>query len=138
MLLKSRGFWLSVLVENTNFVSVLSVFSYVLFIFSVLFRYAPNKEQNMDDTHRDILRNILRPNLLRDVEPRKLLPYMGNVFDQRDEEEIKAQKTRTDEVEKMLEILTKKGPNAFDEFVEALSRTKSHLVLTLIQETGKR
>lgn len=136
--MKSRGFWLSVLVENTNFVNVLRVFSYVLFIFSVLFRYAPNKEQNMDDTHRDILRKSLRPILLKDVEPRKLLPYMGNVFDQTDEEKIKAQTTRTDEVDKMLEILTRRGPNAFDEFVLALLRTKSHLASALIQETGKR
>ena len=136
--MKSRGFWLSVLVENTNFVNVLRVFSYVLFIFSVLFRYAPNKEQNMDDTHRDILRKSLRPILLKDVEPRKLLPYMGNVFDQTDEEKIKAQTTRTDEVDKMLEILTRRGPNAFDEFVGALLSTQPHLASALIQETGKR
>ena len=92
----------------------------------------------MDDSHRAILRNRLRPILRKDVEPRNLFQYLGDVFNQTDEDEIKAEKTRTDQVDKMLEILTRRGPNAFDEFVGALLSTQPHLASALIQETGKR
>ena len=136
---KNCEFCLSVLVEDIHFVNGLRVFSYILFIFSVLFRYAPKEQkENMDDTHRASLRNKLRPTLRNDVEPRNLLQYLRDVFNETDEEEIKAEKTRTDQVDKMLEILTRRGPNAFDEFVSALFKTQPHLGCALIQETGKK
>ena len=126
------------MVEDTHFINGLLVFSYILFIFSVLFRYAPKEEKkNMDDTHRDILLNKLRLTFQRDLQLKRLLPHLGKVFDQTDEEEIKAEKIMSDQVDKMLQILTRKGPYAFNVFASALSKTQPHLSLALTAETSK-
>ena len=58
-----------------------------------------------------------------------LLPYLVDVFGPTDEEKIKWSLDKTGEsaVEKLLEILPRKGQRAFDVFVEALQNVKPHL-----------
>lgn len=84
--------------------------------------------------HRDILRNK-RALLIKNMEPLKLLKYLGSTLDETDDEEIKAQPTRGKACEKLLEILPRKGQNAFDEFVNALKevQTQYYLAVALIE-----
>ncbi|XP_044179741.1 uncharacterized protein LOC122961199 [Acropora millepora] len=86
----------------------------------------------MEDTHRTILRDF-RPNIIKDLEPNNILPDLGRVLTAKDDEEIKAQSTRQGRCEKLLEILPRKGPNAFKVFVEALKKEAPHLADDLIE-----
>lgn len=88
----------------------------------------------MEDIHRDILRKR-RDALLRDIEPLKLLNSL-DVLDDDDREEVKMQKTRTERAETLLDMLTRKGPDAFQNFVAALSRSQRFLADVLIQDSG--
>ena len=63
--------------------------------------------QGMERGHRDILRNH-RSFLIQNMEPTKLLQYLGNTLDETDDEEIKAQSRRGKCSEKLLEILLRK------------------------------
>ena len=89
----------------------------------------------MDDKHREILRRQ-RYNLRRDLEVMKLLPKLFSVLDLEDEEEIKAEATRRKKVEKLLDILPKKGPEAFDVFVRGLLETQPFLAAPLLRNSG--
>ena len=91
----------------------------------------------MDDKHRGILRSH-RLELMKDLEVKKLLPYLANVLDQDDEDEVKAEAARRDMIDKLLDILPRKGPAAFDNFVKALKNIQPHLAASLIQESGKK
>jgi hypothetical protein len=71
-----------------------------------------------------------------DLEPRKLLPHLVTVLDTPDEQEIKSQSTREDQVEKLLEILPRRGPQAFAVFLEALDVVQSFLAVPLREEEG--
>ena len=89
----------------------------------------------MNDKHRDILRrhwSLLR----KDLEPTKLLPYLVNILDVTDEQEVKVKATREDRIDQLLEILPRRGPKAFDEFVKALQEVQPFLASPLIQEAG--
>jgi len=55
------------------------------------------------------------------------------VLTEMDEEEIKAQLTRQERGDKLLEILPRKGPTAFKVFVEALKKEVPHLADVLIE-----
>ena len=90
----------------------------------------------MEDKHRSILSNY-RPNIVRDLEPRNILPELGTVLTPNDDDEIKVQSTRLGRCEKLLEILRRKGPNAFKAFVEALKEEAPHLAQDL-KEAGNR
>ncbi|XP_015771940.1 PREDICTED: caspase-2-like [Acropora digitifera] len=85
----------------------------------------------MEDRHRTILRDH-RPNIVRDLEPNNILPDLRSVLTVKDEEEIKAQSTRQRRCEQLLEIIPRKGPNAFKVFVEALKEEAPHLASDLI------
>ena len=89
----------------------------------------------MDDEHRDILRRHWS-SLRRDLEPIKLLPYLVNILDVTDEQEVKVKATREDRIDKLLEILPRRGPKAFDEFVKALQEVQPFLASPMIQEAG--
>ena len=91
----------------------------------------------MDDKHRALLRRHWSE-LRRDLEPKKLFPYMVNVLDESDEQEIKAKETREEQVDKMLEILPRRGPQAFESFARAVETTQPFLACPLIRETGKK
>ena len=89
----------------------------------------------MNDKHRDILRRHWS-SLRRDLEPTRLLPYLVNILDVTDEQEVKVKATREDKIDQLLEILPRRGPKAFDEFVKALQEVQPFLASPLIQEAG--
>lgn len=90
----------------------------------------------MDDKHREILRRQ-QLNLRRDLEVMKLLPKLHSVLDTDDEEEVKAEATRRKKVDKLLNILPKKGPKAFDVFVKGLQEIQPFLAAPLLRYSGK-
>lgn len=90
----------------------------------------------MNERHRDILRRHWSA-LRRDLEPVKLLPYLVNVLDVTDEQEVKVKATREDRTDKLLEILPRRGPAAFDEFVTALQEIQPFLATPLVKEAGE-
>ncbi|XP_074622565.1 uncharacterized protein LOC141880875 [Acropora palmata] len=82
------------------------------------------------------LRNILRRHRLKirmDLEPENILAKLVEILSDTDEGEIKAETTREKKCDKLLEILPRKGPNAFKVFVEALKGEASHLASDLIE-----
>ncbi|KAJ7371905.1 hypothetical protein OS493_022002 [Desmophyllum pertusum] len=89
----------------------------------------------MNDKHRAILRRH-GPKLRRDLEPKKLLPYLSQVLDSVDEEYVKAGVTRIYMADRLLEMLPRKGPATFDEFVKALQRIQPFLADLLLQESA--
>ena len=91
----------------------------------------------MEDRHRTILRGH-RPNIVSDLEPNNILPDLRSVLTVKDEEEIKAQSTRQRRCEQLLEIIPRKGPNAFKVFVEALKIEAPHLASDLIDTGNNR
>ena len=86
----------------------------------------------MEEKHRTILRHYW-PNIGKDLEPNNILPDLGRVLTVKDDEEIKAKSTRQERCDKLLEILPRKGPNAFKVFVEALKHEAPHLASDLIE-----
>ena len=90
----------------------------------------------MNASHRDILRRHWST-LRRDLEPLKLLPYLVNVLVVTDEQDVKIKTTREDRIDKLLEILPRRGPEAFDDFVKALQEVQPFLAVPLVQESGK-
>lgn len=93
----------------------------------------------MIQKHRDILRHV-RADLAKDMDPQEVLLQMSTnlVFSPRDEEEIMAKEGRTRQCETLLDILPRRGAEAFSSFVNALksSRFQLHLA-TIIREAGK-
>ena len=69
----------------------------------------------------------------------KLLPYLVNVLDVTDEHEVKVKATIEDTIDKLLEILPRRGPEAFDDFVKALhaQEVQPFLAVPLAQESSK-
>ena len=67
----------------------------------------------------------------------KLLPHLVNVLDVTDEQEVKVKATREDMIDKLLEILPRRGPKAFDDFVKALQEVQPFLAAPLVQESGQ-
>ena len=90
----------------------------------------------MEERHRIILRQH-QANIRMDLEPENILPNLVEILDDTDEGEIKAQSTREKKCDKLLEILRRKGPNAFEAFVEALKKKVSHLASDLIAAGNK-
>ena len=90
----------------------------------------------MEGKHRTILRDC-RSNIVNDLEPNDILPDLGSVLTPKDDAKIKAQSTRQGRCEQLLEILPRKGPNAFKVFVEALKREVPHLADALTEAGNK-
>ena len=85
----------------------------------------------MDKKHRDLLKRN-RVALVRDLEATRLLNYLfqEGALSENDVDSIKAEKTRSAQAEKLLDIFPRRGPKAFDIFCRALANTdgQSHLV----------
>ena len=90
----------------------------------------------MEDKHRTILEACRIP-LRKDLEPKKLLPHLVSqkILDVIDEQEIKGKDTREESCDMLLEMLPRRGPNAFHELVEALRNVQLHLA-DLLEEKG--
>lgn len=88
----------------------------------------------MDKKHRQLLREN-RVTLVKDLEPKQLLSYLyqEEIFSEEDGEIVKAEATRTSQAERLLEMLPRRGPKAFDVFCDALGRIQgqTHLVFLL-------
>ena len=82
----------------------------------------------MDDEHRKILRGC-REELEKDMEPEKVLRQMvdPHLFKTEDEDEVKAEKTRHKQCEKLLDMLARKGARAYEIFVKTLKNVHPHL-----------
>ena len=88
----------------------------------------------------DRLRKILRchqSNIRMDLEPENILPNLVKILNQTDEGEIRAQSIREKRCDKLLEILPRKGREAFTVFVEALQGEAPHLASDLIEAGNK-
>ena len=90
----------------------------------------------MEKKHRNFLRHY-RQNIVKDLEPNHILSDLGSVLTEKDDAEIKAQSSRQGRCEQLLEILPRKGPNAFKVFVEALKKEAPHLASDLIEAGNK-
>ena len=90
----------------------------------------------MEEKHRNILRRHWS-SIRMDLEPENILANLVEILNHTDEEEIKSQPTRKKKCDKLLDILPRKGPNAFIVFVEALKGKASHLASDLIEAGNK-
>ncbi|XP_068752752.1 keratin, type II cytoskeletal I-like [Montipora capricornis] len=88
----------------------------------------------MDEMHRKILDDHRRY-LIRNLEPMKLLPYLNTVLDESDRQEIEQEPTVEKKVVKLLDMLPKRGPDAFDAFIKALEEKQKFIARCLKQET---
>ena len=66
----------------------------------------------------------------------KLLPYLVNLLDVTDEQEVKVKTTREDRIDKLLEILPRRGPKAFDDFVKAVLEVQPFFAAPLVLESS--
>ena len=57
------------------------------------------------------------------------------MLDVTDEQEVKVKATREDRIDKLLEILPRRGPTAFDDFVKSL-KVQPFLAAPLVQESS--
>ena len=89
----------------------------------------------MEDKHRQALRRHWSE-LRKDLEPKRLLPHMVSVLDVADEQEIISRDMREEQVDVMLEMLPRRGPNAFHCFVKALGLTQHFLAVPFKREEG--
>ena len=90
----------------------------------------------MDEKHRKILRRNWST-LRNELEPKKLLPYLMNVLHNEDQEVIREEATRRDASDMLLDILPRRGPKAFEDFVKALQEVQPYLASPLVQQSGK-
>ncbi|XP_074615788.1 uncharacterized protein LOC141875405 [Acropora palmata] len=88
----------------------------------------------MEEEHRTILRKN-RQHLIRDLEPLKILNDLAQIFDEDDRDEVKAESTRKEQVEVLLDMLPRKGPKVFEDFLRALNKRQPHLAYPMIDES---
>ncbi|XP_068670877.1 trichohyalin-like [Montipora foliosa] len=88
----------------------------------------------MDKKHRNILRHH-RPYLLENLQPIKLLPYLSSILDESDRQEVRQEPTTEQQIDTLLDMLSRKGPDAFGQFINALERKQMFIALHLKQET---
>ena len=88
----------------------------------------------MDNRHRELLRRN-RERLVEDLDALSLLTYLfqEHTLSENDVDLIKAERTRSSRAEKLLDIVARRGPQAFDTFCRALERRGGlkHLVALL-------
>ncbi|XP_068752730.1 myosin heavy chain, clone 203-like [Montipora capricornis] len=73
----------------------------------------------MNETHRKLLKDE-QPYLLRNLQPIILVPHLHTVLNEALRQEIEQEATTEKQVVKLLDILPRRGPRAFDEFIKAL------------------
>lgn len=85
----------------------------------------------MEKKHKELLRRN-RVTLVQDLEALRLLNYLfqEGTLSENDLDTVKAEKTRSAQAEKLLDILPRRGQKAFDVFCRALENTdgQGHLV----------
>ena len=94
----------------------------------------------MNDQHRNLLRRN-REALLRDLEPSRVASslYSKGIISDEDKEEVNAKATIREKAETLLDMLPRKGPQAFDTFCEVLREVSPHLEVLLkpVEDKGK-
>ena len=90
----------------------------------------------MDNKHRAILRRN-EWYLSKDLEPTKLLPLLHEVLDTTDVQNIKALAVQEDKSKALLDMLQRRGPDAFEVFVKALQTVQPFLAKFLIEQSGE-
>lgn len=92
----------------------------------------------MDKNHKELLRRN-RERLVEDLEALSLLSYLfqEHTLSENDVDLIKAERTRSLQAEKLLDIIPRRGPQAFHNFCRALERGdgQNHL-LALLKTPG--
>ena len=90
----------------------------------------------MEEERRNILKRH-RTAITNDLEVKKVLNKL-TVLGEEDRDEIKAEKTRTEQARALLDMLPRKGSNAFTDFVSALYEIKGqeHLADLLRKDSG--
>ena len=95
------------------------------------------RDKPLSDKHMKVLNRVKR-DLLKDMDLDEVLLRMAadNVFTQSEEEKIKAKPTRWGKCEELLEILPRKGTEAYEIFRKVLRSVHPHLA-NLILEYSK-
>lgn len=92
------------------------------------------KQFIMEKKHRELLRRN-RERLVEDLDALSLLSYLyqEHTLSENDVDLIKAERTRSSQAQKLLDIVPRRGPQAFDTFCRALERGdgQKHLVALL-------
>ncbi|KAM7451181.1 hypothetical protein ABFA07_001240 [Porites harrisoni] len=91
--------------------------------------------EGMLEEHRNIITRH-RADLVKDLEPSKVLNDLSECLDEDDREAVKAKSTRGDRAEKLVDMIPRRGPKAFHCFVAALYKRQRHLAIPLMQESG--
>lgn len=89
----------------------------------------------MSDEHRKIIQRH-RADLIKDLEPLKVLNDLSECLDEDDREAVKGHRTRGDRAEELVDMIPRRGPKAFQCFVAALYKRQRHLAMPLIEESG--
>ncbi len=92
-------------------------------------------------SHRKILLKN-RVDLVRDLEPNDLVNflYQDDILSENDVELLKAESTRKKRAEMFLDLIPRKGPKAFDAFIESLRQENGtkHLAEALLADSDAR
>ena len=72
--------------------------------------------------------------IAENIDVSDLLPYLRDVLDDCDVDRIKSQRTPFQKADKMLNLLSKRGPSAFCHFVRALDISNPHLAKLMMQD----
>ena len=85
----------------------------------------------MDDKHRDLLRTH-RVYLLENLQPKSMIDHLVEKKLLSDDEldEIRAEKKTKEQIRLIIDKLPRKGPTAFDKFIEVLKVTGQEYVAT--------
>ncbi|XP_068752764.1 uncharacterized protein PF3D7_1120000-like isoform X2 [Montipora capricornis] len=91
----------------------------------------------MDDRHREILRqkgHIIR----RDLEPDRVVRHLTTILSEEDIEEIKQLPvdSRLRKADRLLDMLPRRGPNAFKAFIEALRKVNQSFLADHLIDPG--
>ena len=87
-------------------------------------------DKPMSKEHRNQLQRS-KSDLLKDLEPTKLLESLTNELDDQDLAEIKSFQTRRQQAEAMLDMIPRRGEKAFFSFVEAIKKYQPYLQICL-------
>ena len=90
----------------------------------------------MEQKHRTILLHHWA-NIRENLEPKNIMPKLVTVLKETDYDEIREQSTRQERCDKLLDILPRRGKNAFDVFVNALESEVPHLASELTEAGNK-
>ncbi len=100
---------------------------------------APRYCLKTDATFRQVERDILRKYRfhLHKMNTNEILSHCDSLKDRYHSELIYAEKTPFQRAEKMLDMLVKLGPQAFEEFINALNSVDPELGLPILEELNK-